>query len=343
MKRTSTQVSIDQNTPEGHPAIVHINGRSEKIEEVKILIALVIKDGPSAILTTSSGSGEGGEVLAESMDIAKEKVGPTIGAKGVVIQDIMRRSGCKIIIEQETTPCKVVFTGTRAQIDAAVNLVQLVVANGASALQMVPKNAGMITGSFGNLASIGLGVPIGSTITHEIPIVQSQVGKLLGPQGTIIKEFQSKTGVKAKVDVVNSGTDERVIRLVGEVGKVRTAAHLAIDLIENGPQVAFQRFDVAMRQQMPQPHYLPSYDPYSSYGQPLAHQAYNPYDQQQTRQQNAYAYQPQAQYAPSYGQQSQYAPSQVSGVMPAAIAGTLGLGHDGSSGQLLPATVSGNG
>jgi len=215
MKKTYSKISIDQNTPAGSPAVATITGRADKIEEAKRLIGLVVVDGPAAILTAMT-VGEGGELLVESMDIAKEKVGPTIGAKGVIIQDIMRRSGCKINIEQETSPCKVIFTGTRGQIDSAVNLVQLVVMNGASSLQML----GTGSSSVAAINSIGVGVPNGSVINHEIPIVQAQVGKVIGTAGAVIKEFQMKCSVKAKVEIVNPNTDERLVRLTGEAAKV---------------------------------------------------------------------------------------------------------------------------
>jgi len=46
-------------------------------------------------------SGNSAAVVSDQLEMPKDKVGITIGAKGVVIQEIMRRSCCKIIIDQD--------------------------------------------------------------------------------------------------------------------------------------------------------------------------------------------------------------------------------------------------
>jgi len=112
------------------------------------------------------------------------------------------------------------------------------------------------------------------------------------------------------------------------------AAMLLYDILESTPEAAFQRFDIFMRTQqasqfMPQPS---PYDPYG-YGQPARQPSYYGAPAQQPPQQSAYMYQqPQTQY-PATG----YDP------VPAVAAGTLGLGMDGTAGQLLPATSLSNG
>lgn len=129
--------------PAGQPAIVEMTGQSSQIEEVKSLISKVLQNGPQSIsLLQPQFAGPPGQIITDSMEMPKEKVGITIGAKGVVIQEIMRRTGCKVVIDQpEGLPCKAQFSGTFPQIETAKAMIISVMNSGPSVLQMAPGGA----------------------------------------------------------------------------------------------------------------------------------------------------------------------------------------------------------
>jgi hypothetical protein len=71
------------------------------------------------------------------MDCPQSKVGLVIGAKGSIINEMMRRTGCKMCINQDYPdghPRKVVYTGTADQIEEAKILVAAVIVHGPNVL-----------------------------------------------------------------------------------------------------------------------------------------------------------------------------------------------------------------
>ena len=111
--------------------------------------------------------------MTTEMDIPKDRIAVVIGTKGTILNEIMGRTGCKIIINQdvpEHISPKVIFTGTHEQIGPAMVLVSAVMADGPQALSKIPVNQSV----------------------QEIPIRASQIGKIMGAQGCIIKEIQQR-------------------------------------------------------------------------------------------------------------------------------------------------------
>ena len=164
MRRSYCKITVNQNFPDGEPRMVNITGKATQIEIAKALVAIVIANGPSALNQSGLGVSSSSNVT-EEMDCPQEKVGIVIGAKGVIVQDIMRRCGCKITINQDFPdgqPRRVVFTGSPHQVEMGKNLVNAVIAHGPAAVQ--------------NMGGRGEAV-------QDLKIVQSQVGKLIGPGG----------------------------------------------------------------------------------------------------------------------------------------------------------------
>lgn len=76
-------------------------------------------------------------IVVKYMDCPQAKVGLVIGAKGSIINEMMRRTGCKMCINQDYPdghPRKVVYTGTIDQIDEAKVLVAAVIVHGPNVL-----------------------------------------------------------------------------------------------------------------------------------------------------------------------------------------------------------------
>ena len=74
------------------------------------------------------------------MECPAARVGVVIGTKGSVITEMMKKTGCKIVINQEFPdghPREAIFTGNKEQIEAAKSLVNAVVVHGPLILSSV--------------------------------------------------------------------------------------------------------------------------------------------------------------------------------------------------------------
>lgn len=131
-RRSKCKVHIIQDPPSDgnfNERQVIYSGTLEQIQEAKVLVQSVIDEGASALglpsLPPSDGANQYNKnqpqyplksslpVVVEEDDIDPEKVKNVIGAKGCIISEIMRRSGCKIIINQQhkEQTHKTVYTG----------------------------------------------------------------------------------------------------------------------------------------------------------------------------------------------------------------------------------------
>ena len=212
MRRSYCKITVNQNFPDGEPRMVNITGKAPQIEIAKALVALVIANGPSALSQSHLGVTPSSNIT-EEMDCPQEKVGIVIGAKGVIVQDIMRRCGCKITINQDFPdgqPRRVVFTGSHHQVEMGKNLVNAVIAHGPTAVQ--------------NMGGRG-------DVVQDLKIVQSQVGKLIGPGGSTIKDIQQRCGVKMNVDQIIPDSDERRLRITGDNSRVNAAAQMVFQIL----------------------------------------------------------------------------------------------------------------
>ena len=213
MRKTGCKVVVNQDYPEGHPRKVLFTGRMPQIAEARNMVYAIINKGPA--VTGNSTDGSSGTIVAKEMDCPQEKVGLVIGAKGVIIQEMMRRTGCKMVVNQdfpEGQPRKIVFTGTQEQIDEAMDLASKVMAQGPAALHSSGPNV----------------------VTQDLNIVQAQVGKIIGPGGITIKNLQQTCGVKMVIEQEFPESDERKVRISGDADRVRTAVLAVCQLLEHG-------------------------------------------------------------------------------------------------------------
>ena len=180
MKRTGCKVHVLQDgVPDGEDRAVSFTGTPDQIAEAKKLVLSVIRDGPTALGTQSQGgnnSGVSGGLLVEERDIIPSQVGIVIGSRGSTLKEIMVKSGgCKIYVNQnfpEGSPHKIVYTGTRDQINLATYLVGLVCERGPQALEHVQ-------------------TPVKSP-SPDLILFQSQINRVMGPHGAIIHGIQSQ-------------------------------------------------------------------------------------------------------------------------------------------------------
>lgn len=239
-QRSGCKITIQQDMSAKEPRLVHLVGRKQQVLEAKALVSSVIAFGPTAIgplstgvsivpLISSSSSQfqtpkrahavaaspvnasqpsapsvptSSSSVRTQEMDVAHNKVALVIGAKGAVIQTIMKQTGCKVVIKQdmpEGEPRKAQFTGTSAQIGAAMVLVASVIANGPSALHA--------------MTSVGASSTTGyEEITVPVPLV----GLVIGAGGDTIRRLQSTHNVKISVLDDSRSPDHKIVRFSGE-------------------------------------------------------------------------------------------------------------------------------
>ena len=126
-RRSKCKVHIIQDPPSDgnvNERQVVYSGTLEQIQEAKVLVQSVIDDGATALGLPSLPPSDKNQPqyplksnapsVVEEDDIEPEKVKNVIGAKGCIISEIMRRSGCKVVInqQQKEQTHKVVYTGS---------------------------------------------------------------------------------------------------------------------------------------------------------------------------------------------------------------------------------------
>lgn len=295
MKRSCCKILVEQDFPPGEPRVIVIQGRQSQIEIAKLLLSLVIEQGPNAL----HQPGVIGSTLhvTEEFDCPQDRVGIVIGSKGSIVQEIMKRTGCRIMVNQELPdgePRKVVITGTPQQVKAGRSLVNAVIINGPIAVQGPPGSTG--------------------SIVQELKLLQSQVGKLIGPGGSIIKQVQQRFSVRLNIDQPTPHVEERKLRITGEPANVEAVMQYIWQLVNSSdsPPVQYPY--------SPVPQYSPAVN--------AIHVSTSP---------------------PSYEPSPPPLPTQIFAIPhqlpppPPPQALGQGLGLDGSLGRLMPATPLGNG
>eukprot|EP01041_Mallomonas_annulata_P002939 gene2939-5774_t len=214
MRRSGCKIVVNQDFPDGTPRKILFSGAPEQISEAQSLIyAIIFKTNPNDNDTTNNTNQSAKVVITKEMECPQEKVGVVIGSKGVIIQEMMRRTGSKMTVNQDFPdgcPRKVVITGTEEQIEAAMALVTAVIQQGPAGLH--------VTGP-------GL-------VTQDINIIQAQVGKIIGPAGQMIKDIQQRCGVRMVIEQEYADTDDRKIRITGEADKVQSAVQMVCQLLD---------------------------------------------------------------------------------------------------------------
>ncbi len=163
------------------------------------------------------------ETINDSMLIPADKVGAVIGSKGGVIRDLSMKTGCKVKLHQDQDaptgePKPLVLSGTKEQIIEAKRLVNKVLVEGPAAMH----NALALSNT--------------SAINATIDCPPTVVGRLIGPNGSAIKELQVKSGARIFINQnVPDGADRKVL-ITGSQQAVDLAISLCHTVMQNGIQ-----------------------------------------------------------------------------------------------------------
>ena len=220
-RRRDEAVDTDQDmkVPKLHSGVASNNSTSSfgganvvtGAEDIKSIVS-----SATGISSSSSSSSADNNLIY----IAPEKVGHIIGSKGMVIQELQMRTGCKLILNQDFPPGvnrTLTFQGTPEQIVAAKKLVLLVLAEGPTAIHPNNQEGAAIT-------------------TQEINCPQGLVGRIIGTGGATIKDMQTRSGAKIQINQnFPDGVDRKII-VTGNAHAMQMAMLLIANVMEQGPQ-----------------------------------------------------------------------------------------------------------
>lgn len=213
MRRSGCRISIHPDAPHGEPKTVSITGKGANVELAKSLISTVIERGPTALVQVIS---ELHNSTSLEIDCPQDKIGCVIGARGSVVQDIMRKSGCKIVVKPNFLPGeprKIILAGTNGQIARGRKLVNLVIESGPAALHAKPNPHSQ------------------ATITKDIKVERYLVERLLGPHGSTLKDIQQRFDVT--VNIFNGEETTTYVRISGDKNKVQGAAGFIWNIVQS--------------------------------------------------------------------------------------------------------------
>jgi hypothetical protein len=117
------------------PASIGSNSSSSKAGEkasaaAPVPVASTLASASKALLASTAATGTS---ITRIMECPQTRVGIVIGTKGSVIMEMMKKTSCKIVINQEFpdgVAREIIFTGTKEQIEAAKVLVNAVIVHG---------------------------------------------------------------------------------------------------------------------------------------------------------------------------------------------------------------------
>lgn len=208
-RRTGCRIQVlQEGVADGVDRKILFQGTPEQISDAKKLVQQLMNEGP-AVLTKPNNLPSLTKPTIQETVIDPEKVRVVIGSKGVTISEIMRRSGCKVIINQDFPVGemhRVVYTGLPHQIEMAKYLVETTVSLGINGLH--------------NLLNAGSRI-----IVEDVTLTQSQLNRILSSSAKALEDIQSGYGVKISTDNDPDNLHDSVSRLfvVGKEESVQTA------------------------------------------------------------------------------------------------------------------------
>jgi hypothetical protein len=151
---TGTEIKVDSKLGQEYPrdaegAVVrdenelqtlHIRGTNEQIYETQKLISAILAEGVVKALG----------MMTVHMDCPESKIPLVIGIKGLTCKEMMRRTGCKIHVNESSESSdvnRIELIGTTSQIEQAQNIISLVLEHGTKALGRRFKKGTSTTGT----------------------------------------------------------------------------------------------------------------------------------------------------------------------------------------------------
>lgn len=175
------------------------------------------------------------EAKAE-IECSYEKVGVLIGFRGVVIKDIMQRSGTTINIIEDTVESFsriVEICGQRANVAHAKILVQAVIEFGASALS---EEISVLTRAI-NEKSTKRSTSRPPVEIHRVEFPEDKIGLMIGSKGSMVKQIMDISRAKILISDRRTDMDKsfRIVEIKGDAEAIGVAKTLIDSLINLEP------------------------------------------------------------------------------------------------------------
>lgn len=159
------------------------------------------------------------------------KVGTLIGHKGSNVNEVMRRTGCKIQIIQDDIPDgverKVCISGPHSQVDEAGRLVNSIIQNGANGLATSPDGKG----------PLGQTVLSNGLIIDETELQADKVRVIIGAKGSTISQIMGHSHCRININQnIPAGQNPR-IAFTGSREQIELAKFIVDAIIAKGPYV----------------------------------------------------------------------------------------------------------
>lgn len=193
MRQSGCKIQIDQNFPEGIPRQIQLTGTPKALSLAMQLVSQVLENLDANGNSSSTNyapfmphlSQPAGTHSEEDFFIPQDKVGSVIGQKGANINEIMKRTGCRIQIIQDGVPDgfdrNIQFTGTPEQIAEAKIMITTIINDGASALNISPPVPGVL---------------LNGQMVVEEDINPDKVKVVIGPKGATVTHISRQSGCK---------------------------------------------------------------------------------------------------------------------------------------------------
>jgi len=214
--KSGATIDVTDEQEEGK-TVIRLSGALEDIEKAKTLLARIYQDEPRSP-QKSGGDGE----ATEEFEIPEDKCGLVIGSRGSKIREIQADTGVGVNVGSRDTAVggmiKVTLKGDKGRCDDAKKIILDLISDADNGQQG------------------GDAEPAYST-TMTIPLDMTR--KLIGPQGSTIRDIQDRSGAQVDVARRNTAVDGMIeVTLSGPKESCEIAKDLISRLVEESSHPA---------------------------------------------------------------------------------------------------------
>jgi len=212
--KSGATIDVTDEQEEGNLTVIRLSGQPEEIEKAKALLARIYQDEPRS--PQKSGDGD----VMDEFSIPEDKCGLVIGARGSKIREIQADTGASVNVGSRDTAVdgmiKVTLKGDKAGCNDAKKIILDLISDADNGQQDQE--------------------PVYST-SMKIPLDMTR--KLIGPQGSTIRDIQERSGAQVDVARRNTAVDGMiVVTLSGPTECCESAKELISNLVEESSHPA---------------------------------------------------------------------------------------------------------
>ena len=263
--------SIDSSRRSSTTTSTHDNENNENVVMKQVSTDVSASSMSTATILAELPPSVTLEPVTVTMECPGEKVGAIIGKKGANVNEIMKRSGCRVVVDnsdlRDGLPKRVILHGPPDRLAVAMALVSVIIKDGANALfpggttadgdifnggSMHSMASLSITAGDGGGSSVSSSIgggpstmsdfpyPIavegGHVIISETRFPFSKIGTLIGVKGQTIAEVMRRSGCRVHViqDPPADNNNERQVSYTGTEDQIHHAQSLVSTVLNEG-------------------------------------------------------------------------------------------------------------